>query len=231
MTRAGLAFLAVLAACDRTASGNDDPPDTGRVKHHMREHFSDLRTIERLLVAGHLEEAKALAFMLTRPTPSLPTTAESRAVALAAGQLVQARTIEQAVHAEVRVAAACARCHQRMQRAPVFRTPSHAPPDLPTIEAQMARHQWATDRLWEGLIAASDEHWRAGLYVLATSPLPQTPTPSPELARELQTLASQALAKPSPTLDERADIYAKLLLRCAGCHARARVTAPRPQPP
>lgn len=188
----------------------------------MRQRFDDVRTIERMLVAGQLEEARALAFMLTRPLPGAPQTAASRDLALAAGALANARTIDEALHAEVRVALACARCHTSMQKLPVFRTPSHAPPDQPTIAAQMARHQWAVDRLWESIIGASDEHWRAGLYVITTAHFPGTE--KPELATRLQQLARAALDMPDTTLDARGARYAELLVTCAGCHAQTRRT-------
>jgi cytochrome c553 len=218
-----LALVAILAACTPTASGSDDPPETGRVKYHMRQRFSDLRTIERMLVAGKLEDAQALAYMLTRPVASVP---QSREVNLATDALVNARTLAQAIHAEVRVATACAHCHLATQNVPVFPTPPQAPPDRPDIAAQMARHQWAVDRLWEGVVGASEEHWRAGLYVIATSSLGAI-SDRKDLATRLQRIAREALDQPTATLDARADTYAKLLLTCAGCHAQS-VTPPPP---
>lgn len=218
MWRLCVSFVAALG-CGQ-ASGDNDPPESGRVRYHMRQHFNDLRTIERMLVAGKLDDARALAYMLARPSSAMPQGSEAHDVAVAAGGLISARTLEEAAYAEVRVAAACAQCHVATQSGPVFRTPSKAPPDRPTVPAQMARHQWAADRLWEGLVGASDEHWRAGLYVLATSPLQHVESGSPAIAKHLQRLARLALdRRPKPTLEERQDIYAELLITCAGCHA------------
>ncbi|HEU4611075.1 MAG TPA: hypothetical protein VFS15_03315 [Kofleriaceae bacterium] len=211
-----LALIALLAACTPTASAGDDPRDTGRVKYHMRQRFSDLRTIERMLVAGKLDDARALAYMLVRPIASAP---KSRELDLATGALGNARTLAQAIHAEVRIATACAHCHVATQNVPVFPIPPQAPPDHPDIAAQMARHQWAADRLWEGVVGASDEHWQAGLYVIATSPL-RAIGDHKDLAVRLQQIARQALDQPASTLDARADTYARLLLTCAGCHAQ-----------
>lgn len=223
MSRRACLVLALVAGCT-PASGNDDPPDTARVKYHMRQRFNDVRTIERMLVAGKLEEARTLAFMLARPLTSVPPRSELRDVVLAAGTLASARTIEEALRADVRVATACARCHTAMQKLPVFRTPSSAPPDRPTLQAQMARHQWAADRLWEGLVGASDEHWRAGLYVIATAHVPDKKNSM--FARRLQELARTALDEPATTLDGRAARYGELLVTCAGCHAESE-RAPR----
>lgn len=224
MWRACVWLIAALG-CSQ-ASGGNDPPGSGRTRYHMREHFNDLRTIERMLITGKLEDAKTLAYMLMRPSSAMPHAVEAREVALAATSLRNARTLEEAAYAEVRVAGACAQCHLATMSGPVFRTPSKAPPDRPTVAAQMARHQWAVDRLWEGIVGGSDEHWRAGLYVFATSPLQHTEAGSPALAKHLQRLARYALKKrPKPTARERQDLYAELLITCAGCHAM-RATSP-----
>lgn len=218
MPRRASLVLALVAGCAQ-ASGNDDPPDPARIKYHMRQRFNDVRTIERMLVAGKLEEARALAFMLSRPLTSVPPRSELRDMVLAAGALANARTIEEALRADVRVATACARCHTAMQKLPVFRTPTSAPPDRPTLAAQMARHRWAADRMWEGLVGASDEHWRAGLYVMATARLPDGANRM--FAQRLQKLARAALDNPATTLDGRAVQYGELLVTCAECHAES----------
>lgn len=225
MWRASLALVAILAGCSQ-ASGGNDPTETGRTKYHMRQQFSDLRTIERMLVAGKLEEAKALAFLL-KPFGEVAQTAEAREVTLAVGALRNARTLDDAIYAEVRVGASCAHCHVKAQKLPVFKAPSSAPPDRPAIAAQMARHQWAVDRIWEGLIAASDEHWRAGLYVLATSPLPRSSTHAPQLATRLQEQARAALEAGAMSVDGRASAYGAILVTCKNCHA----TPVKPQQP
>jgi hypothetical protein len=223
MWRRSLILLVSVAGCSE-ARGGDDPPDTWRVKYHMREHSSDLRAIEHMIVHGKLEEARALAFLLTMPS-SLPNTPERREIVLAAGALTSARSLEDAAFAQARLANACAGCHVSARQLPAFRTPSRAPRDVPTVPAQMARHRWAVDRLWEGVIGASDEHWRAGLYVFATSPLPSLLESQRDLAEQLRVLARSALDRePSLTLDERTTVYGELLITCAGCHAAARST-------
>jgi hypothetical protein len=89
----------------------------------------------------------------------------------------------------------------------------------------MARHQWAADRLWEGMVGAADESWQAGLDVLARAPLP-SPSPSADqvvLATRLQRLAEHARATlPTEGLDQRAATYGEILVVCAGCHATRR---------
>ena len=96
MVRRCLAALALLVGCS-PASGEPAPADDGRLRFHMRQHFTDARTIERMLIKDNLEDARALAFMLTRPAGAREQTAEGRALALAAGALVNARTLDEAL--------------------------------------------------------------------------------------------------------------------------------------
>lgn len=86
----------------------------------------------------------------------------------------------------------------------------------------MARHLWATERLWEGIVGGSEESWQQGLDMLAASPLeaPQITGERVGIARRLQKLADQARAKrrlDTPT--ERARVYGEILVTCASCHA------------
>jgi len=206
----------------RDTVGEQAPPlrleRPAMVRFHMERHFDDLRTIERLLVAGKLDEATTLAHLLTR-SASDPALAvwkdEAERVAVAASTVEHASTLDQALRREPTIAAACAACHERTHAQPTFTT-HPPPPDRPTAEARMARHQWAVDRLWEGVIGADDLRWNAGLEILATTPLPEM---HPKEAAHLQQLAQAALTKPSPTSGDRAAAYGDMLATCAACHA------------
>jgi len=213
-----LALLTILIA---SSQAGGDATESGRTRYHMRENLSDLRKIERLVVANRLEEAKTIAFMLARSVTTLPQSKDAHALLNASRSLGSARTIEEAAHAEVRVAQACAQCHLNAQQLPVFRMPAQAPPDRPALGSQMARYQWAVDRLREGMVGASELHWRAGIYVLATSSLPHTTPTAPALAKQLQLVAQSELDRHSaPTREERAHTYSRVLITCAACHAR-----------
>jgi len=219
------------AACGRAAEGGNDPPretpqlvDQALVRYHMQRHFEDLRTVERLLVSGNLDDAKALAFMLSKSEadPGLaPWAAQSREVVSAARALAAARNVDEALRREARVAAACGDCHLRTYDMPMFEPPAIAPPDRHTVAARMARHQWAVDRIWESMVGASDQHWRAGLDVLATTPLPFAEVPdAAALGNRLQVLARAALAKRGKSTSAgRATTYGELLVTCERCHA------------
>jgi cytochrome c553 len=176
--------------------------------HHMRQHMRDLRTIERLLLDGKLAEARAVAFLVGEDLGA--------DVARGVTALRNATTIEEAIHAEVRIATACASCHLDAQTVPAFKMPSGAPADRPTNAHQCARFQWGVDRAWEGLIGSSDEHWRAGIYVMATSALPRIAPQQAALARRFQARARRALDE--TTLEGRADAFAEVMSICATCH-------------
>lgn len=185
----------------------------------MREHVEDLRALERNLIHGDLELARLHAYMLTRPTPGLDATSpEARALVHAATAVASAPTVEDAIRAETHVISACATCHQSHALAtPTL--PSRAPPDLPTLDAQMARHQWAADRLWEGIVLPSDAHFKIGLYVLANTNVTALATDRPALARRLRDQAASAYKRPPRDLAARASTYGDVMMTCWSCHA------------
>ncbi len=86
----------------------------------------------------------------------------------------------------------------------------------------MSRHQWAADRLWEGVVGGANKPWRAGLDVLVATPLPYSSlTDAPALAAQLQALAHTAIDEQIDLTDpvsERARMYGEMLVTCAGCH-------------
>ena len=83
----------------------------------------------------------------------------------------------------------------------------------------MARHAWAADRLWEGVIAGDTDRWRRGLAVLAERPFGAPPS-------KLQAIAEAQLASYATELAPRAAAYGTILLECATCHSRLRVERP-----
>ena len=234
-TGCALLVVAAVAGC-RGASADDKPllpppqkPDQRfehdmMVRFHMHENFDLLRAIEKLLVHGKLDEARTLAKSVAyapdepglEPFARRAATVRERAAAVA-----NAPSLDEALRREAKLAQACAECHADAGVLPEFREPPRVPPDKPTIEARMTRHLWATDRLWEGVVGDSNEAWRAGLDVLAATPLPWSTADSDRvaLARQLQRLADQARqTQGADRLDERARLYGEILVTCAACH-------------
>jgi mono/diheme cytochrome c family protein len=198
---------------------------------HMHENFDLLRAIERLLIVGKLDEAKRFAAAISE-APDAPAhgpwAAHVVAVRDRAAALARATTVEQACRLEATLAGACAGCHVETGVAPTFREFPPMPPDASTVEARMLRHRWAADRMWEGIVGGSDEPWRAGLDVLAASPLDWGP-PSADRAvhaRALQRLADQARKlKATATVEARTTTYGEILGACAACHTGKRPAA------
>ena len=234
-----VALAAGLGACQPTASAKPTPsakpdvpelPPSQRFEHdvmvrfHMHASFDTVRSIERLLIRGKLDDARFFARSLS-VEPDLPgmspwaqqiTLVRQRAAAVA-----EAPGIDEAGRREAKLAQACASCHADAGAQPEFRPPPPAPADQPTVAARMARHVWATDRLWEGMVGDVDEPWAAGLDVIAATPLPWPDLGADRagLARQLQQLANQARHAAPKDLDERARSYGEILVTCAACHA------------
>jgi cytochrome c553 len=215
-------------------SSSPEPPpparfdDPAMAHYHMRRHFDDLRMVEQLFMAGKVDEGATLAYLLVRQTDDpgmLPWQPQSKAVADAALALTTAESVDEGLRQVARVAEACAECHAHAQSLPLFAPAPDVPPNKPSREARMARHAWATDRLWEGMIGPNDDRWKAGLDVLAATPLPFAPlNDAPALADRLQQLARDQLAQRSTTLlHDRAIAYGEILVTCAACHSSLRV--------
>jgi len=230
--------LALFAGCS-TADAKDPEPPAKRFEHdmmvrfHMHENFDLLRAIEKLLLRGKREEATALARAISE-APDEPGLGELEVHAIRvrdlAGALGRAQSIDEACAREARLAVACAGCHAATGVVPALSTVPTLPPDKPTIEARMARHVWATDRLWEAAVGGGDEPWAKGLEVLAAAPLPFRPGMDDRagLAKQLQRLASTALKRrTTEDLAARGRAYGEILTVCATCHmATAATTLP-----
>ena len=87
----------------------------------------------------------------------------------------------------------------------------------------MQRHQWAADRMWEGLIGPSDLSWSRGGNLLFESPLhPEaldagaSDDATLTMARRIHQLAANATTVSDPA--GKAEIYAEFLANCAACH-------------
>jgi cytochrome c553 len=198
----------------------------------MRDHYDDLRVIQRHLVEGDLDTVRDYAFSIAvdRPDPELAAwsghLARMRAAAEALGM---ATGVGEAARREPLLAAVCGACHREtgttadLEIAPL-------PPNDATALARMDRHQWAADRLWQALVMSSDRAWRDGLDVLAETPLPTielitvaAPDAAPsieQLGKRLQRMARRA--RSVGALERRAVEYGEILVVCASCHELAR---------
>lgn len=222
-------MLCVFAVACGNAAADPPPTPSQRFEHdmvvrfHMHENFGMLRAIEKLLVRGKLDDVRALAAAMAEAPdePGLGELAKDAAVVRErTASLARAEDADQASHRLAQLAGACATCHVDAGVGPEFRSPGRIPPDQPTVEARMARHLWATDRLWEGIVGGADDAWHDGLDVLAATPLRELPEQRMPFARRLQSIADRArLQRKTETAEDRVRNYGDILATCAGCHA------------
>lgn len=228
-------LLVALVACTRSYA---DEPAGKRferdmmARFHMHESYALFATIERALLEGRLDDARRLAQGIGA-APDEPDFAawqpQSAAVRERALALANATGVSDACRRAAGLAEACAGCHAAASAGPELAALPALPPHEATVEARMARHLWAAERIHEGVIAAADSRWRAGLAVLAQAPLAWPGDRARgALASQVQRLARQALDGAVPRTGEvaasasRARVYGELLVRCAACHALAR---------
>jgi cytochrome c553 len=231
MTKLSCVLLAI-AAC-QSASAREAPPAQRfehdmMVRFHMHENFGLLRAIEMLLVHGKLDDARGLARAIAiAPDESGSEVVAKRVVVVRerAEALASAPSVDEGCRRAAKLAAACADCHVDSGVLPEFANPPTVPPDLDTVKARMARHRWATDRLWEGVVGDNDETWRAGLDVLSATPLPWSKISAEReaLAHRLQQLADDARkTQATDQLRDRARSYGEILVTCAACHTASK---------
>ena len=104
------------------------------------------------------------------------------------------------------------------------------PFDDGSAAARMARHEWAAESVWLGLVAPSHDLWRDGLTALAAPPLlPDAFTDDrgrhqrvDALSRRMAVLAARAQLIDSDDDQAQAAAFAELLEVCAGCHKLTR---------
>jgi cytochrome c553 len=240
LVRTLLAASAVVGCQPTADAGPDLPPRTSptidpappqqrferdmMTRLHMHASFDTARAIERLLIRGRVDDARYFARSLASEPDAPGLEPWAKQIALVrerAAAVASAPGIDQACRREAQLAAACAGCHADAGAQPEFRSPPALPAESQTVAGRMARHQWAADRIWEGMIGDSDEAWRAGLDVLAMTPLafPQIDSDRVGLALRLQQLADQARHPVTNDLVERARLYGEILVTCEACHS------------
>lgn len=151
----------------------------------------------------------------------------------AAGSGAEAEDLEQAAHALAEVVRACGTCHAALDAGPVY--PAPAPGDGETVvETAMLDHQWATERLWEGVTGPWDGAWQRGADALAETrvfgDLGEGVTLADALREREEALrAIGREAKTTDGLDARAALYGRLLATCGDCHLEAGVEFAPPE--
>lgn len=169
----------------------------------------DLGTLRaQLTTLGHTELPEGA------PPAWEPFHQQLKMAGAAAGNVADAAGAAAAMGA---VAEQCGTCHAGVGGKVEYGQP--LPP-----EATMQSHQWATERLWEGITGPRPDSWERGTKLLADSKVFPQGAPSPELTaleEAFQTMAKEAQA--AEGLKARGLSYGKLLATCASCHQQAKV--------
>lgn len=247
-----LAALAGFASCERraaleprptgpagvaSASGTPLPTAGGRhreVVAHMREHFLRVLAVRDAVIAGDLAAAREPARWLAEhgaprdvPDPWIPYITDLRV--LSAG-LVEAESVGELARSVGVVAGTCQACHDglsvRIEYLPGL------PPRAQDPRGRMHRHEWAMERLWNGLVMPNELAWERGAEALIESPFApsfflgdiETRTELAARSQQLQQLGQRAAE--ADKLD-RGRLYGELLTTCARCHQLAGVQVGR----
>ena len=205
-----LGLAVIIAACAGPRATGD----------RMFDHFSRATSIQSALIVGDLDGARRPAAWIAEHQVVAWASAGDRgwleALGTAAAEIRDAGSVDEAADATGRLAESCAGCHTSVNDGPRFRSAGD-PPDGDGQAAHMIRHLWAMDRMWEGLIGASQETWQAGARAIAEREPDEFAGGSAvaALARAIHDGANRAARTPA---GERAEVYADLLKTCAGCH-------------
>jgi cytochrome c553 len=189
----------------------------------MQAHFNDALLIRAAVIAGRPEDAADPAHVIASiknlhdlPEGWQPFVEQMQDTAT---RIDNSTTPAATAAAAADLGVSCGLCHQK-HGGP---KPSHdpQPPAGSSVESRMEQHIWATERLWEGLAVPSSEAWNKGAKALSTEPFPEEvlkkgSTDARTAAADFAKLVAKAPSK--KTAQDRAALYAELLVTCGTCH-------------
>ena len=210
-----------LLACGGSEPEVVDEPLPG----HMAEHTERSIDARDALITADLDGAREhLAWLTTHPLPAALAESEQRvyveALREAAAEGSKGERVDHVATAVARTARICGDCHAAMGR-PVDFPATGLTVEKTGVQGHMRRHQWAMDRLWEGLVGPADASWEAGAKVLAEDPIEVAEVGG---GTGEQTRASRVheLGESAANTDDRKGrtrIFGQILEQCAVCHA------------
>jgi cytochrome c553 len=210
----------------------DMPPPGSSLNRVMRAHFKDALLIRQAVIAGTPEKAAnpATVLALIQNLDDLPPGWQKfvERMQQTAKRITDSTSSAQAAAATADLGVACGQCHSQQGGPAVSSEPP--PVEGTSLEQRMKRHSWATDRLWEGLVVPSSEAWNAGSKALVDSPFPQAVLQRGVHARSAASDFKKlvVLAPAKKTIEERAALYAELLMTCGTCHRSGQETRAKP---
>jgi len=199
----------------------------------MRDHFGAIRVIQAAIVRGDIAGAKKSAEWLAGHKPHAGATGwepHLERVRGAAARIAGVNEISEAAAFTADLAGQCASCHLATRAITSFSW--EPPPEREaTLRNQMQRHQWAAERMWEGIVGPSDARWDEGVAACAEGKLDVAGLGGGGAEQQRGVEAAIAFvagqlrrAATAKTLEERTVLYGELLSGCASCHALTRPT-------
>jgi hypothetical protein len=232
ITNLWLALILVLAlitlAFKPTLAQEAADEERSSVADHMHEHLTRIGTIKAEIVAGRLAGVREPAIWLAdhETVAGLPVDFEPYVAQMKsyARHVIEARDLVTAASAVSQMARTCGNCHLVNGVELEFGYDTQPREDIEDIVTHMQRHQWAADRLWEGLIGPSDSAWHRGTDMLIDVPLESEDVTIAtehfaEIARITRRIhALGGIGTETVTPDARSDLYGEVLGLCASCH-------------
>ena len=201
--------------------------DKSTIADHMHEHLTRIGMIKYAIVAGNLQDVVEPASWLAdhETAAGLPKEFESYVVQMKdyARRVIEAQNINSAAESVSKMAKTCGNCHLVNEVNLEFGYDQMPRRDVEDVVTHMQRHQWATDRLWEGLIGPSDTAWNRGTDMLIDAPLlPSDVTTSTDDVAEINNIVRRihalgGIGTETKTPDARSELYAEILGLCARC--------------
>jgi cytochrome c553 len=228
-------FLMALGACSDRTTPEDNVESASKeyprevLQAHMKDHFFKATEMQVAVINGDLAAVREPALWMAGHVKSaaLPDEWSQHASAMysAARRAADASDLASAAQVTAAMGAECGNCHQALGAEVGFAVVK-APPRGEGAGPHMARHAWASGRMWEGLIAPSGVVWDGGAEVLSEAPL----VPA-ELSAGLEVLAEVSEMEAAihsmgaeaigiATQADRARVYGKFLGTCAACHEK-----------
>ena len=202
--------------------------DRSAVADHMHEHLTRISTIKSAIIAGELENvAEAATWLADHETAAdLRPEFEPYIILMRshARHVIEAEDLASAAESVSEMAKTCGNCHLVNDVKMQFGYDRRPREDLEDVITHMQRHQWATDRLWEGIIGPSDTAWNRGADMLIDAPLlPSAVASATDNVEEIARIARRihalgGIGTETKTPDARSELYAELLGLCASCH-------------
>ena len=211
------------------ASPSEEPPvveaDPAGLAYVMRDHADRIDQARRAVIRGDLDGIRApLRWLATHPSKdALPESWRPKLEAMQrqARATSAAEDLPRAAHGLAQLTVTCSGCHAELNRGPGV--PVDSPPGGEDLREHMQRHDWAMERMWEGLVAGAGPMYQRGALALVEAPLHGDDDPDEEYPLGVTALANRVHdigleAHDSADLASQVRLYGELLETCAGCH-------------